>query len=121
MAARILCVDDEPSIRTLFEQELQEMGHVVETAAGGQEALAKIRQNPPDLILLDIRMEDMTGLEVLEALRVDHPTLPVIFVTAVRGLRDDFAVEGDDYVAGYITKPVDLEDLRAKVRAALGQ
>jgi DNA-binding response OmpR family regulator len=114
-------VDDEPSIRLLFEEELQEEGYEVVTASGGQEALECVRQNPPDLILLDIRMEDMTGLEVLQALRPEHPTLPVIMVTAVRGLRDDFAVEGDEHVVDYITKPVDLDDLRTKVKKALSR
>ncbi|NUP88699.1 MAG: response regulator [Candidatus Sumerlaeia bacterium] len=119
MPPRILCVDDEPSIRLLFEQELSEEGYDVDTASGGQEAIEKILKQPPDLMLLDIRMEDMTGLEVLQAIRPELPDLPVIMVTAVRGLRDDFSVESDTAVVDYITKPVDLEDLRAKVKKAL--
>jgi CheY-like chemotaxis protein len=119
MAPRILCVDDEPSIRQLFHEELSEEGYDVDTAGSGAEAIAKIKKQPPDLLILDIRMEDMTGLEVLQAVRPQLPTLPVIFVTAVRGLRDDLAVEGDEHVKAYVTKPVDLNDLRAKVRSAL--
>jgi two-component system response regulator (stage 0 sporulation protein F) len=119
MAPLILCVDDEPSIRLLFQQELGDEGYEVETAGSGREALRKLRERKPDLMLLDIRMEDMTGLEVLSEMRPRFPTLPVIVVTAVRGLRDDFAVEGDDYVVDYLTKPVDLNDLRDKVAKAL--
>ena len=121
MAKRILCVDDEISIRQLFNEELTEAGYDVDTAGSGEEALSKLRGGPaPDLVLLDIRMEDMTGLDVLQAIRPELPTLPVIMVTAVRGLRDDFAIEGDDHVVDYIAKPVDLDDLRAKVAKALG-
>jgi CheY-like chemotaxis protein len=121
MAPLILCVDDEQSIRALFEMELEDMGYRVETAESGTEAVSKIRSLGPDLVLLDIRMEDMTGLEVLSAIRPDFPKLPVLMVTAVRGLRDDFSVEGDDHVVGYLTKPVDLDELRTKVKSALGE
>ena len=121
MAQRILCVDDEPNIRLLFAQELGDEGYTVETAATGAEALGKIRAQAPDLLLLDIRMDDMSGLELLQMIRPDHPDLPVIMVTAVRGLRHDIAIEGDDRVVDYITKPMDLNDLRLKVRRALSE
>jgi CheY-like chemotaxis protein len=119
MPPLILCVDDEPAIRLLFQAELMEEGYEVETAGSGSEALEALKKRRPDLMLLDIRMEDLTGLEVLQAIRPQHPTLPVIIVTAVRGLRDDFTIEGDDHVVDYITKPVDLNDLRMKVQRAL--
>jgi DNA-binding response OmpR family regulator len=119
MAPRILCVDDEPNIRVLFEAELTEAGYEVDTAPSGTEALKKIEAQAPDLMLLDIRMEDMTGLELVQKIRPKHPNLPVIMVTAVRGLRDDISIEADDRVVGYITKPVDLDELRAKVKQAL--
>lgn len=121
MPPRILCVDDEPNIRLLFEQELGDEGYAVETASSGTEALERIGANTPDLLLLDIRMEDMTGLELLQRIRAAHPDLPVIMVTAVRGLRDDITVEGDEWVVDYITKPMDLNDLRSKVRRALSK
>jgi DNA-binding response OmpR family regulator len=116
---RILVVDDEKNIRTLFRDELEEDGYEVETAGSGQDALDKVQQRPPDLIVLDIRMEDMTGLEVLEEIRKTHEDLPVIMCTAVRGLQDDFTV-WDSKVSDYITKPVDLDILKDKIKKALG-
>lgn len=115
---RILVVDDEKNIRTLFRDELEEDGYEVETAGSGQEALNKVAQRVPDLMVLDIRMEDMTGLEVLEEIRKTHESLPVIMCTAVRGLQDDFTV-WDSKVSDYITKPVDLDVLKEKIKKAL--
>ncbi len=116
--SRILIVDDEKNIRTLFRDELEEDGFEVETAGSGREALAKIDSYNPDLLVLDIRMEDMTGLEVLEVLRQKDTKLPVIMCTAVRGLQDDFTI-WDSRVSDYITKPVDLDDLKAKIKKIL--
>jgi len=118
MKKKLLIVDDERNIRTLFRDELEEAGYEVDTAGSGQEALDKVSKQVPDLIVLDIRMEDMTGLEVLEKVRQSHETLPVIMCTAVRGLQDDFTV-WDSKVSDYITKPVDLEILKEKIEKAL--
>ena len=117
---KILVVDDEKNIRTLFRDELEEDGYEVRTASSGREALEEINRELPDLVVLDIRMEDMTGIEVLEQLRKTHKALPVIMCTAVRGLKDDFTI-WDAHVSDYITKPVDLEDLKAKIDKALGK
>lgn len=115
---KILVVDDEKNIRALFRDELMEEGYQVDTAGSGGEALEKIGAAVPDLLILDVRMEDMTGLEVLEQVRRKHATLPVIMCTAVRGLEEDFTI-WDAHVSDYITKPVDLDDLKAKVKKAL--
>jgi DNA-binding response OmpR family regulator len=117
---RILVVDDEKNIRTLFRDELEEEGYAVETAGSGREALERIEADTPDLVVLDIRMEDMTGIEVLEELRKTNQALPVIMCTAVRGLKDDFTI-WDAHVSDYITKPVDLDDLKEKIKKALGE
>lgn len=117
---RILVVDDEKNIRALFRDELEEEGYEVEIAGGGREALEKIEKKLPDLVVLDVRMEDMTGLEVLEEVRKKHENLPVIMCTAVRGLQDDFTV-WDSKVSDYITKPVDLDVLKEKIKKALGE
>lgn len=115
---KILIVDDEKNIRTLFRDELEEEGYLVQTAGSGKEALERIDLDTPDLVMLDVRMEDMTGLEVLAEIRKTRESLPVIMCTAVRGLEDDFTV-WDAHVSDYITKPVDLEDLKEKIRKAL--
>ncbi|AXA36667.1 MAG: response regulator [Candidatus Sumerlaea chitinivorans] len=117
---RILIVDDEKNIRTLFRDELEEAGYEVATADSGADALAKLDIFQPDLVVLDIRMPDMTGIEVLEQLRKKYEDLPVIMCTAVRGLKDDFTI-WEARVSDYVTKPVDLDDLKAKIRKALGE
>jgi DNA-binding response OmpR family regulator len=117
---KILVVDDEKNIRVLFRDELEDAGYEVDVAASGQEALEKIDASVPDLLVLDIRMPDMTGIEVLEKVRETHQDLPVIMCTAVQGLKDDFTI-WDAEVLAYLTKPVDLDELREKVREALGE
>ena len=119
MKKKLLIVDDERNIRTLFRDELEEAGYEVRTAGTGHDALEKVEEELPDLVVLDIRMEDMTGLEVLEQIRLKHEVLPVIMCTAVRGLQDDFTV-WDSKVSDYITKPVDLDVLKQKIEKALG-
>lgn len=115
---KLLIVDDEKNIRTLFRDELEEAGYQVDTAGSGMEALEKFKLNRPDLMVLDIRMGDMTGLEVLEEIRKTDETLPVIMCTAVRGLQDDFTI-WDSKVSDYITKPVDLDMLKQKIQTIL--
>jgi len=117
---KILVVDDEKNIRILFRDELEEAGYEVDLAESGREALEKIETSAPDLLVLDIRMADMTGIEVLQALREEHKDVPVVMCTAVRGLKDDFSI-WDAEAFAYLTKPVDLDDLKEKVRQALGE
>ncbi len=114
----ILVVDDEEHILTLFEDELTDAGYRVTTTDSGEGALKCIEGEVPDLIVLDIRMPDMHGLEVLEKIRDDHKELPVILCTAVHGLKDDYTV-WDARVSAYLTKPIDLDDLVYKVQEVL--
>jgi len=114
----ILVVDDEEHILTLFEDELTDAGYRVTTADTGRAALQCIEQEVPDLVVLDIRMPDMHGLEVLEKVRHAHKDLPVIMCTAVHGLKDDYTV-WDARVSAYLTKPIDLDDLVYKVQEVL--
>jgi len=115
----ILLVDDEDNILVLFEDELTEAGYRVTTAGSGPEALRLLEQDVPDLVILDIRMPGMHGVEVLEKIREKHEDLPIIMCTALQGMRDDFTVV-ESKVSGYLTKPVDLDELRAKVKEAIG-
>jgi len=115
--ARILVVDDDPQIRTLLQIALEKVGHQVVLASDGRQAIDRVRQSAPDLIILDIGLPEMDGLQVCQQLRQTHQT-PIIFLTA----RDDeidrilgFEMGGDDYV----TKPFSPRELSARVQAIL--
>jgi len=115
--ARILVVDDEPKNRELIRDTLEVRGYAIEAAASGTEALVCIAAAPPDVVLLDVSMPGMDGLEVCRQLKGDPVTasLPVIMVTAHTDRRDRLAgieAGADDY----LTKPVDLQDLLLRVR-----
>jgi two-component system KDP operon response regulator KdpE len=113
----VLAVDDEAAILRLLKLELSPQGFRVVTASDGQAALRAAEEQRPDLVLLDIVMPDMTGLEVLRRLR-ERSAVPVIFLTA-RGSDAD-KVSGLDMGADdYIPKPFSPEELTARVRAVL--
>lgn len=116
----ILVVDDQPQNNELLEAYLAPQGYEIVKAASGAEALEKLAHNPIDLILLDIMMPRMSGLEVLEKLRADEKTkaIPVVMVTALKETEDKVkALEAgcDDF----ISKPVDKVELLARVKSIL--
>lgn len=115
---RILVVDDEEAVRLLYQEELTDAGYEVSTAAGGAEALARIREAPPDLITIDLRMPEMDGIELLGRVRQLYRELPVIICTAYGDLRRDFATWASD---AYLTKSADLTELKTKVAELLGR
>jgi len=114
----ILVADDDKNIRLLLETELSLQGYQVVLAKNGLEALTKIKDRTPDLLILDIKMPDMHGLEVLEALRKENRKLPIIICTAYDKMRDDYTVWASR-VAGYLTKPIDLDKLGAIIEKSL--
>ena len=116
---RVLIVDDEEKIRELFSDELSDAGYAVVTAESAQDAINKMSFGAPDLVILDIRMPDRTGLEFMEDIHKDYPGLPIIVCTALRGLHDDFTM-WENRVHSYLTKPVDLKELVSKVQSAIG-
>jgi two-component system OmpR family response regulator len=114
----ILVVDDEPSIIDAVATSLRYEGFSVDEAANGRLALSSAQENPPDLIVLDIMLPDLDGLEVTRRLRADGLRVPVLFLTARGALEDKVAgltVGGDDYV----TKPFALAEIVARVHAIL--
>jgi two-component system OmpR family response regulator len=114
----VLVVDDEPSIVDAVSTTLRYEGFSVREARTGRAALAAAQEAPPDLIVLDIMLPDMDGLEVTRRLRADGIRTPVLFLTARDALEDKIAgltVGGDDYV----TKPFALAEVVARVRAIL--
>jgi two-component system KDP operon response regulator KdpE len=115
--ALVLAVDDEAGILRLLKLELAEQGFRVITATNGEEALEVAEEQRPDIILLDVMMPEMTGLEAMRKLR-ERTDAPIILVTARDSGRDK--VSGLEQGADdYIVKPFSLEELGARVRAVL--
>lgn len=120
-ARRILIVDDDEGRRELFSRVLRAEGYVVETMADGSDLVARVRENPPDLVLLDVMLPNMSGFELCGDLRMldDARLMPIILVTSafpdeqsvVRGL-----LSGAD---DYIVTPSRLDELRARIRVQL--
>jgi two-component system, OmpR family, response regulator len=115
---QILVVDDEPSIVDALATTLRYEGFEVREATNGRTALASAQEAPPDLIVLDVMLPDLDGLEVTRRLRADGIRVPVLFLTARDSVDDKIAgltVGGDDYV----TKPFSLAEVVARTRAIL--
>jgi len=117
---RILVVDDHPDNVEIINARLTSRGFTIDTASNGQEALDRVRENPPQLILLDVMMPLMDGYEVSRRIKGDEslPYIPIILVTARDSTQDK--VEGLDAGADdYITKPINFPELEARVRSML--
>ena len=118
MEGHLLLVDDEPAVRDLLHEYFAGQGYTVSTAANGEMALAAVRAQRPDLVMLDIRMPGLDGVEVLRRLRRYDTTLPVVMVTAnedVELARELLGMGAFDYVA----KPFDFSHLEQVVAAGL--
>jgi two-component system phosphate regulon response regulator PhoB len=116
----VLVVEDEAALATMLRYNLEKQGYRVEEAADGQEALTRIAETQPDLVLLDWMLPQMSGLEVCRQIRRRSSTrdLPVIMVTA--RTEDQDAVRGLNTGADdYITKPFNIDSLLARMRALL--
>lgn len=115
----ILAVDDIPDNLFLFKLALEQEGYNVVTVDSGKEALEKIEQYPPDLILLDVMMPGMDGYEVTQKIR-QHPNLPFIPIILITAHEDSSVVKGLDVGADeFIRKPVRVDELQARVRSLL--
>ncbi|HEY6104236.1 MAG TPA: response regulator transcription factor [bacterium] len=115
--ATILVVDDEPKIAQLARDYLEHAGFTVLTAADGSTGLARAREDRPDLIVLDLRLPDLDGLDVTRALRKDS-SVPIIMLTA-RGEESDKLVGLELGADDYVVKPFSPKELVARVRAVL--
>jgi DNA-binding response OmpR family regulator len=116
-AAAVLVVDDEPMVRDVLERYLTAEGFSVRMAADGEEALARIGEGLPDLVLLDLMLPKVDGYEVLSRIR-DQGSTPVIMLTA-RGEETDRIVGLDLGADDYVTKPFSPREVVARVRAVL--
>jgi CheY-like chemotaxis protein len=115
--ARILLADDEPKLRELFARYLQGLGHDVRTAADGNEVMAALADAPADLLVTDINMPDMDGIEILTALRKDGSHLPVIAISGGGYLDKNLLLSSAAMLGALVTleKPFALEELRDAV------
>jgi DNA-binding response OmpR family regulator len=114
--AKLLVVDDDKNLRLLYEQELQEEGHEVSLASSGPEALDYLKNKRPDLIILDISMPGMDGIEALGKILAKDKTMPVILNTAYSTYKDNFMTWSAD---AYVVKSGDLTELKAKIKDVL--
>ena len=116
-AGRILVVDDEPQIRRIMRTTLTGAGYEIDDAKTGEEALEKVREYRPDLVLLDINMPGMGGLAACKAIRAD--TSIAIIMLTVRNSEADKVGALDAGADDFVTKPFSTPELLARVRAAL--
>lgn len=114
---RILVVDDEPQIRRALRSTLSALGFVVDDADSGEAAIEKVRTEKFDLILLDINMQGLSGLETCRAVR-SRSDISIIMLT-VRDRSVDKIEALDAGADGYVTKPFDINELLARIRATL--
>lgn len=118
MPCRILVVDDVEPQRELYAREFQEEGYVVTAVATGEEAVEKLREAAPDLVILDMSMPGMGGLKTLGLMLRARPELPVVICTAYGTYRDSFMTWA---AAAYVLKSPDLTELKRAVREALAE
>lgn len=115
---RILIVDDEPEVVSILTKYFSDAGYVVDAASHGGDALIAVSQYRPDVVVLDILMEGLDGVQVLERIRALDPAVHVIMITG----SNDVSLEPTAMAMGafaYVTKPVLLEKLHQAVTAAL--
>jgi DNA-binding response OmpR family regulator len=118
--SRILIVDDEPFNLDYLEQELEDLGYLTTSARDGQEALAAVAAEPPDLILLDVMMPGMDGLTACRLLKANEDTrlIPIVIMTALDAVED--RIKGIEAGADdYLTKPVNERELAARIQTSL--
>ena len=114
----VLVVEDDPELRELMEVILEGRGYRVLTAGEGQEALTKVRQETPGLILLDLKMPGMNGWAFAQAFRAQHGhAAPIVLFTA---LQDSHVQAQEIGAAGYLDKPFELADLLSTVASYIG-
>jgi DNA-binding response OmpR family regulator len=117
---RILVVDDEEDILGLLSELLQRWGFEADTVTNGREALERFRGRDFDLVLTDLKMPDMDGLELLRRIREENPRVPVLMLTGFPTV--DSAVQAiQEGAYDYLIKPINPEELRFRIQKALAQ
>jgi len=116
--SRLLIVDDEANIRTLYAEELADEGHEVVTAASTAEAVDKLQTGVFDLAVLDIKLKNESGIELLQKLVKERHDMPVILCSAFSCYKDDFSAWLAD---GYVVKSSDLTELKQEIARVLAK
>lgn len=116
---RILIVDDDPGQRSLLDSFLRSQGFETVTAGSGEQALELLRTREFNMMISDVRMPGMTGLETMRRARQEHARLPILLVTAYADIREAVGAMRDGAL-NYLAKPIDLDELLATVRQATG-
>ena len=115
---KILVVDDEEPIRLLYQQELEEEGYAVEVAANAQEAFDILDKTPVDLVILDIKMPGMNGIEAMHKIVGKNKNIPIIVNSAYPHFKDSYMT----WVAeDYVVKSSNLQELKDKVKQIINQ
>ncbi|MBZ0107440.1 MAG: response regulator [Candidatus Scalindua rubra] len=112
----ILLVEDDKNQRLLYEQELKRVGYKVVTASDGKEALEKIQEQLPDVVVMDINMPKMDGIEAMGRILSKNKAVPVIINTAYSNYKDSFMSWMAD---AYVVKSSDLSELKDKIKEVL--
>jgi len=113
---KVFCVDDDPSLLRLYYEELSEEGYEVILAQNAKEALTKFGKEKPDLVVMDIRMPVMDGIEALTAMLGKDRQVSVILNTAFPKYKENFMTWGAE---AYVLKSSDLTELKQRIREAL--
>jgi len=116
--SRLLVVDDEANIRLLYAEELKDEGYEVVTAASSAEAAEKMQNNTFDLAVLDIKLKNESGIELLQKLVKERHDMPVILCSAFSCYKDDFSAWLAD---GYVVKSGDLTELKQEIARVLAK
>ncbi len=114
--ARVLIVDDEESLRALYQSELTEEGHDVLVASNGKEAMALLQEEALDAVIMDIHMPEMDGIEALGKVVARHKGIPIIINSAYPRYQEDFRAWAAE---AYVVKSSDLTDLKQALREVL--
>ena len=119
LSKRILVVDDDPDIRQVLLDRISAYGYTVETVINGREALDALRRGGFDGVLLDMRMPEIDGLEVLRRTHDSHPGLPVVMVTAM-SVKEQIVQAAAEGACAYLLKPFDAAQLKHTVEHCFG-